>query len=74
MLLKSILHLPHYLILTEQIDYENDSAIGGMTPQTSTMSVNSSIYQFVEENGRTYHRYKEGSKFRAYTYTGPSKS
>ncbi|KAG4413683.1 hypothetical protein IFR04_013187 [Cadophora malorum] len=45
------------------IDYENDSAIGGMTPQTSTMSVNSSIYQFVEENGRTYHRYKEGTYF-----------
>jgi len=27
------------------------------------MSVNSSIYNYVEENGRTYHRYKEGSKF-----------
>lgn len=27
------------------------------------MSVNSSIYDYVEENGRTYHRYKEGSMF-----------
>ncbi|RDL34559.1 uncharacterized protein BP5553_07687 [Venustampulla echinocandica] len=43
------------------VDYEDhDSAIGGMTPMTSTMSLNSSIYEFVEENGRTYHRYKEG--------------
>ena len=24
------------------------------------MSINSSIYNFVEENGRTYHKYKEG--------------
>lgn len=38
-----------------------DSALGGMTPQTSTMSVQSSVYNYVEENGRTYHRYKEGS-------------
>lgn len=74
MLSRAKFGLPHYLILTGQIDYENDSAIGGMTPQTSTMSVNSSIYQFVEENGRTYHRYKEGSKFRAYTYTSYLKS
>lgn len=29
---------------------------------TSTRSVNSSIYEFVEEFGRTFHRYKEGSK------------
>ncbi len=26
----------------------------------STMSLRSSIYDFVEENGRTYHRYKQG--------------
>ncbi len=26
------------------------------------MSVNSSVYDFVEWNGRTYHKYKEGSK------------
>lgn len=28
----------------------------------STNSVRSSVYDFVEENGRTFHRYKEGSK------------
>jgi hypothetical protein len=39
------------------VDYDNDSALGGMTPTTSTMSVTSSIYNFVEENGRTYHRF-----------------
>jgi hypothetical protein len=27
------------------------------------VSVNSSIFEFVEENGRTYHRYKEGKYF-----------
>ncbi|TVY83446.1 Secondary metabolism regulator laeA [Lachnellula suecica] len=45
------------------VDYsdDHDSAITDMsTPQTSTMSVASSIYNYVEENGRTYHRYKEG--------------
>lgn len=26
------------------------------------MSLRSSIYGHVEENGRTYHRYKEGSE------------
>lgn len=26
-------------------------------------SVRSSVYDFVEENGRRYHRYKEGCKF-----------
>ncbi|KAL1884193.1 hypothetical protein VTK73DRAFT_5329 [Phialemonium thermophilum] len=30
--------------------------------KSSTMSVRSSIYEHVEENGRTYHRYKQGSK------------
>jgi len=26
------------------------------------MSVTSSVYDFVQEHGRTYHRYKQGSK------------
>ncbi|TVY88308.1 Secondary metabolism regulator [Lachnellula willkommii] len=39
---------------------DRDSALGGMTVQTSTMSVDSSIYNYVQENGRTYHKYKEG--------------
>jgi hypothetical protein len=28
--------------------------------RTSTTSVLSGIYNYVDENGRTYHRYKEG--------------
>ncbi|RYP19993.1 hypothetical protein DL765_003042 [Monosporascus sp. GIB2] len=45
-----------------QIDnrWERDSAIGDMSNMSSTMSVASSIYDHVVENGRTYHRYKEG--------------
>ncbi|RYP17564.1 hypothetical protein DL767_009994 [Monosporascus sp. MG133] len=45
-----------------QIDHpwDRDSAIGGMSGVSSTMSVASSIYDHVVENGRTYHRYKEG--------------
>ncbi|CAG8977293.1 hypothetical protein HYALB_00012985 [Hymenoscyphus albidus] len=39
---------------------DNDSAIGGMSVVTSTQSLRSSIYEDVEENGRTYHRFKEG--------------
>lgn len=31
--------------------------------RTSTASLRSSIYEHVEENGRTYHRYKQGSKY-----------
>ncbi|KAI0884172.1 S-adenosyl-L-methionine-dependent methyltransferase [Annulohypoxylon maeteangense] len=31
--------------------------------RSSTMSIDSSLYHFVEENGRTYHRYKEGRYF-----------
>jgi hypothetical protein len=31
--------------------------------RTSTASLRSSIYEHVEENGRTYHRYKQGSQF-----------
>jgi hypothetical protein len=44
-----------------QVDYDHDSTFGGMTPTTSTMSVTLIIYNFVEENGRTYHEYKAGS-------------
>lgn len=41
------------------VDYDDDSAVD-MTPQSATSSVLSSVYDHVEENGRTYHRYKEG--------------
>ncbi|KAE9363223.1 S-adenosyl-L-methionine-dependent methyltransferase [Stipitochalara longipes BDJ] len=37
-----------------------DSAIGTLSDETSTASLRSSIYQNVEENGRTYHHYKQG--------------
>ncbi|KAI2602466.1 S-adenosyl-L-methionine-dependent methyltransferase [Hypoxylon sp. NC1633] len=31
--------------------------------RSSTMSLDSSVYHFIQENGRTYHRYKEGRYF-----------
>ena len=37
-----------------------DSAITDVRGLSSTQSVRSSIYDFVEEHGRTFHRYKEG--------------
>ena len=37
-----------------------DSAISDVRGLSSTQSANSSIYDFVEEHGRTYHKYKEG--------------
>lgn len=33
---------------------------------TTSTSVRSSVYQFVQENGRTYHKYREGSKSSLY--------
>ncbi|KAI9742701.1 MAG: hypothetical protein M1818_003842 [Claussenomyces sp. TS43310] len=40
---------------------DTDSAVGDMISQYSTASLQSSIYEYIEENGRTYHRYKAGS-------------
>ncbi|RYC65216.1 hypothetical protein CHU98_g988 [Xylaria longipes] len=40
--------------------WDGDSALGGMSLFSSTQSVTSSIYNHVVENGRTYHRFKEG--------------
>ncbi|KAI0395157.1 S-adenosyl-L-methionine-dependent methyltransferase [Xylariaceae sp. FL0594] len=40
--------------------WDGDSALGGMSRLSSTESVGSSIYDHVIENGRTYHRFKEG--------------
>jgi SAM-dependent methyltransferase len=42
------------------IDSDADSAMGDMSSPLSTTSLRSSIYEFVEEHGRTFHRYKEG--------------
>lgn len=40
-----------------------DSALGSFRAQSSSMSATSSIFDFVEEHGRTWHRYKEGKYF-----------
>lgn len=40
-----------------------DSAMGSFRAQSSSMSATSSIFDFVEEHGRTWHRYKEGKYF-----------
>ncbi|KAI0551414.1 S-adenosyl-L-methionine-dependent methyltransferase [Xylaria curta] len=40
--------------------WDGDSALGSMSLFSSTQSLNSSIYNHVVENGRTYHRFKEG--------------
>lgn len=42
------------------VDSDADSAMGDMASPMSTTSLRSSIYEFVEEHGRTFHRYKEG--------------
>ncbi|KAI1277302.1 S-adenosyl-L-methionine-dependent methyltransferase [Xylaria sp. FL0933] len=41
-------------------DWDGDSALGGMSQFSSTESISDSIYDHVVENGRTYHRFKEG--------------
>ncbi|KAI1324902.1 S-adenosyl-L-methionine-dependent methyltransferase [Xylariaceae sp. FL0255] len=46
--------------LEVDFDWDGDSAIDGMTLRSSTRSIDSSIYDHVVENGRTYHRFKEG--------------
>ncbi|KUI61570.1 Demethylmenaquinone methyltransferase [Cytospora mali] len=40
-----------------------DSALGSVRAQSSSMSASSSIFDFVEEHGRTWHRYHEGKYF-----------
>lgn len=37
----------------------------------SMMSVRSSVYDYAEENGRTYHRFKEGRKVSLRTVKSP---
>ncbi|KAI1501566.1 S-adenosyl-L-methionine-dependent methyltransferase [Biscogniauxia marginata] len=39
---------------------DNDSAMFDVDRESSSMSVSSSVFNFVEEHGRTYHWYKEG--------------
>jgi SAM-dependent methyltransferase len=54
-------------IVADDFD-DNDSALGDDTPDvaSSTASINSSIMRYREENGRTYHAYKDGK------YLGPN--
>lgn len=40
-----------------------DSALGSVRAQSSSVSASSSIFDFVEEHGRTWHRYHEGKYF-----------
>lgn len=47
---------------TETDVSDSDSAIGNSV-YSSTFSARSSVYDFVEENGRTYHRFKEGKYY-----------
>jgi SAM-dependent methyltransferase len=45
----------------EADDYEADSGVDGNSLASSTTSIASSILKYREENGRTYHAYKDGS-------------
>jgi hypothetical protein len=42
---------------------DSDSGVGGLGSSIYSQSVRSSVYEFIEENGRTYHKYKSGRKF-----------
>lgn len=44
-------------------DAETETRSISGSVRSSTMSIDSSLYHFVEEHGRTYHRYKEGRYF-----------
>lgn len=41
-------------------DRDADSGLGDIASSSFSQSVRSSVYEFIEENGRTYHKYKEG--------------
>lgn len=58
-------HVPSIASVELSIDTDSDadSALGiDVDRASSSASVASSVYRFVEEFGRTYHRYKEGSE------------
>ncbi|KAJ9157233.1 Methyltransferase domain-containing protein [Pleurostoma richardsiae] len=40
-----------------------DSSLGDLDTSSTTRSASSSIYEFVEQFGRTYHKYKEGKYY-----------
>ncbi|KAG4440548.1 hypothetical protein IFR05_003964 [Cadophora sp. M221] len=44
---------------------DDDSALGDASVYTTSTSVRSSVFQFVQENGRTYHAYREGNSVKS---------
>ncbi|KAL2119971.1 hypothetical protein VTJ04DRAFT_6932 [Mycothermus thermophilus] len=61
---KSVAGFSHYSHdLSVDNDYTDDEANGGGITSPSSASVASSVYEFVEENGRTWHKYKEGKYY-----------
>lgn len=52
-------------VLTEgsKLAVDNWSGSEYEVPVSSTASISSSLYEHVEENGRTYHKYKEGKYY-----------
>ncbi|KAL3426083.1 methyltransferase domain-containing protein [Phlyctema vagabunda] len=59
----------HSTGLHVDLDWDADSAIGTLGSENSLMSTQSvrpSVYDYVQENGRRYHRFKEG------VYLGPN--
>jgi hypothetical protein len=48
-----------------EVDWEDtDSGVGGVdSSSTNSQSIRSSVYEFIEENGRTYHKYHGGREF-----------
>lgn len=61
-------HAPSSFSLGLSIDNSDsgsdaDSALGSLRAQSSSMSASSSIFDFVQEHGRTWHRYHEGKYF-----------
>ncbi|KAE9375862.1 S-adenosyl-L-methionine-dependent methyltransferase [Stipitochalara longipes BDJ] len=54
----------HFIHAIPGLDVDNgddsDSAVEGLENVSSTDSVRSSVYDYIEENGRRYHKYKEG--------------
>ncbi|ORY56380.1 uncharacterized protein BCR38DRAFT_451211 [Pseudomassariella vexata] len=57
--------IPNTLVVDPDTDPDSDgdSALGA-TPLISTTSLASTLLRSVEEYGRTYHKYKQGSKYR----------
>lgn len=47
----------------ESSDFDADSTFSDITSTTDTESVRSSLFQSIQENGRGYHKYRNGSYF-----------